>query len=122
MKRPTAISRLRHRILSIARKMPIETLYLFGSTARQDKGPLSDYDFAIHGHGNLSSEDRFALKLEVIGLLSQALKTDAIDVVMLEDAPPLLAHRILKEGVVLYCRNPLSRVRKEFELLTTYLD
>jgi predicted nucleotidyltransferase len=106
----------------IIKGLPVNTVYLFGSAARNDRGPVSDLDFAIQAKIGLSDRQRFRLKLTMLDRLSKAFSTDAIDVVLLEEAPPLLAHRILKDGKILYCRNPLLRVRNEFRLLTTYLD
>jgi predicted nucleotidyltransferase len=115
-------TRLKRLTMKAARGLPMITAYLFGSTARGDQGPLSDYDIAVQAASGLTSRQRFQLKLDLIERLSRSLKTDRIDVVILEDAPPLLAHRILKEGKILYCRNPLQRVRNEFRLLNEYLD
>jgi predicted nucleotidyltransferase len=101
---------------------PIVTLYLFGSRARKKPGPLSDYDFAVQLTSGLSAKQRFHIKIGLIERLTQTLKSDAVDVVLLDEAPPLLAHRILREGKILYCANTKQRVRKEFKLLTDYLD
>lgn len=106
----------------LLKDLPINTVYLFGSAARNERGPLSDFDFAIQTAPGLSASRRFAVKLAVMERLSKALKTDAIDVVLMDEAPPLLAHRILREGKTLYCRNPILRVRQEFRLLNEYLD
>jgi predicted nucleotidyltransferase len=106
----------------VARGLPIVTAYLFGSRARNQAGPISDFDIAVQSRPGLSAAKRFQLKLTLIDRLAKLFKTDAVDVVLLEEATPLLAHRILKEGKVLYCSNPKQRVQKEFEVLTTYLD
>ena len=104
------------------RDLPIVTAYLFGSRARGEAGLISDFDIAIQaGHG-LTARKRFELKLTLLSRLAKHLKTDAVDVVFLEEATPLLAHRILKEGKILFCSNPKQRVQKEFEVLTTYQD
>jgi len=110
------------RILKSIQTLPINTLYLFGSAARGAQGPLSDFDFAYQTKSALSTPARFALKLRVFTHLSRALQTDHLDVVDLEEAPPLLAHRILKDGRVLYCANAKQRVRLEFSRLVEYLD
>src|SRR5258708_35187357 len=110
------------RIRRSIQDLPIITLYLFGSRARKDRGPLSDYDFAVQTRTRLSPRERFALKLALHDRFSRALHTDQVDVVILEDAPPLLAHRILKEGQILYCADAKMRVRSEFQHLTMYLD
>ncbi len=102
--------------------LPVNTLYLFGSAARGKQGPLSDFDFAFQAKSGLNPKKRFALKLNVRDRMSRALKTNDIDIVDLEEAPPLLVHRILKDGKILYCASPRHRVRFEFARLTEYLD
>lgn len=109
-------------VSQVLKAAPVLTAYLFGSVAKGHPGPLSDYDFAVHLEPGLTSEQKFRYKLDLITRLTKALRQDNVDVVLLNDAPPLLAHRILKEGIVLFCRDPRARVRKEFELLTAYLD
>jgi predicted nucleotidyltransferase len=96
--------------------------YLFGSQARGETGLLSDVDIAIYLSEAVAREQRFDLRLTVLGELSDLLKTDAVDVVVLNDAPPLLTHRILKEGLLLFCAD--ERVRLEFEThaVLKYLD
>jgi predicted nucleotidyltransferase len=106
----------------VARGLPIITAYLFGSRARGQAGPISDFDIAVQAKHGLSARQRFHLKLTLIDRLAKLFQTDAVDVVLLEEATPLLAHRIIKEGKILYCSNPKQRIQKEFDVLTTYLD
>jgi predicted nucleotidyltransferase len=110
------------RTVRAIRDLPVVTLYLFGSRARNQTGPISDYDFAIQARTGLPPRERFKLKLVLLDRLARALQTDHVDVVILEDASPLLAHRILKEGKILFCRNARERVRNEFRHLSAYLD
>src|SRR5216684_235287 len=116
--RTKEISQIRRAI----RGLPVVTLYLFGSRARNLAGPISDYDFALQTRTGLTSRERFKLKLVLLERFTRALQTDHLDVVVLEDAPPLLAHRILREGKILFCGNVRERVRSEFRHLTAYLD
>jgi uncharacterized protein len=108
--------------VKLVRDLPIITVYLFGSASRGDAGPLSDYDLAFQVQSKLPTQMRFKLKLTLMDRFTRALKTDRVDVVLLDEAPPLLAHRILKDGKVLYCRNPLQRIRYEFRRINEYLD
>jgi predicted nucleotidyltransferase len=60
----------------------IKLVYLFGSRARQDSGTLSDHDFAIY----FDSKDKRKMndiKFELFDRLSRLLKTDKIDIVIL---------------------------------------
>lgn len=52
----------------------------------------------------------------------EALATDEVDVVVLNDAPPLLRHRALTGQTPLFERDPRSRVRLERRAMLDYFD
>lgn len=95
---------------------------LIGSQARGKVGPLSDIDIAVWSDPGLDSSKRFALQLELASTASEALGTDEIDIVMLNDAPPLLRHRAVRDAKQLVERDPVARVRLEARTLLDYLD
>lgn len=99
----------------------IGVAYVFGSRARGTAGLASDYDFAIYA----DERDRKKLAdlaLAVRGELSQALGTDAIDLVVLNTAAsPELKYTIIREGEVLMERESY-RVRIEPNILNEYFD
>lgn len=109
---------------SLFKKYPsIISAYLFGSRARGNNTPSSDYDFSVHlDEKRLSRKKYTDVKLKIMADLNRALKTDKIDVVVLNDAPILLKHRILKDRKVIFCRSDLKRVRNEARILSDYLD
>ena len=63
---------------SIFRAFPqVKLAYLFGSAAKEEIGPLSDYDFAVY----LNEKDpkkRFTIRLKLLNRLIQKLKTEKI--------------------------------------------
>ena len=95
---------------------------LFGSQASGVAGPLSDVDVAVWADPELSVEQRGALRTELSLAAREILATDEVDVVVLNDAPPLLRHRALKGGLRLFDREPRARVRLETAALLDYLD
>ena len=99
----------------------IKLVYLFGSRATNKEGPLSDYDFAIY----LDEKDKnkiSKIKLELLDKISRALKTDDIDVVILNTAEsPELKYNIIKEGRLIFEKEPF-RVVVEPKILTEYFD
>lgn len=113
---------MKARMATIFENYGVVFAYLFGSQARGVSGPLSDIDVALYLGETVAREQWFDLRLKVLGELSDLLKTDALDLVVLNEAPPLLAHRILKEGRLLFCAD--LRVRLEFEAnaVLKYLD
>jgi uncharacterized protein len=95
---------------------------LFGSQAAGKAGPLSDVDLAVWLDPGLSDAERFRLRLELIGHAASALGTNEVDLVVLNDAPPLLKHRALRSRVLLLDRDAILRLRLESRAVTEYLD
>ena len=87
--------------------------YLFGSLARGTAGPRSDIDVAVY---LASGVDAFDMRLTLMGRLSARLGTDAVDLVVLNDAPLALTGRIVESRRVVLDRAPA--VRQAFESLT----
>jgi len=109
-------------ILAAVKKYPaVKLAYLFGSRAAGNHGTTSDYDIAIYADG-LDKKKRFDLKLKLIADLSRLLKTDAIDLVMLNDAQsPELKYNIIRNGILVCDREPF-RVILEPRILNEYFD
>lgn len=100
----------------------VAAAYLFGSQVTGRAGPLSDADIAVWARPGLDADGRFALRLQLTGAAASALGTDEVDVVVLDDASPLLRHRAWKNGRLLVDRDPVTRVRGEARALVEYLD
>ncbi len=84
--------------------------YLFGGLARGRVTPLSDADIAVF----LNAESDFAeARLDLIGSVTEALGSDAVDVVILNEAPIALAGRIQQCAEVLVDRDPPRRYAYE---------
>jgi predicted nucleotidyltransferase len=101
---------------------PIVTAYLFGSRARGDFSSISDYDFAVQLDEKFPKHKHIDIKLALIGDLCSFLKSDDVDVVILNEAPLLLKHRVIKDRKILFCRSQLKRIRYETSILIQYLD
>jgi predicted nucleotidyltransferase len=100
----------------------VAAAYLFGSHARGNPGPLSDVDLAVWASPGLDARQRFELRLRLANAVEQALDGQAVDLVVLDDAPPLLRHRAWRDGELLLDRDPRTRVRDEARTLVEYLD
>jgi predicted nucleotidyltransferase len=93
--------------------------YIFGGLSSGEQRPLSDIDIAVY----LSScIDKAEVKLEIIGGLSDVLKTDEIDLVILNDAPISLVGRILKKKRLIADKQPFLRHRFESLALREFFD
>jgi uncharacterized protein len=95
---------------------------LIGSQARGNPGPLSDIDIGVWHEPALDPSGRLRLQLDLVQAASKALRTDEVDIVMLNRAPPLLRHRAIRDSKRLIERNPRLRVRFETRSLIDYLD
>lgn len=95
---------------------------LIGSQARGTPGPLSDVDIAVWHEPGLDSAGRLQLQLKLARLAGETLRTNEVDIVMLNQAPPLLRHRAIRDGKLLVERDPVARVRFDARALLDYLD
>jgi predicted nucleotidyltransferase len=109
-------------LAKIFKKQKVVSAYLFGSQAKDKVGPLSDIDIAISFGESVKANERFDLRLETLGQLTDLFKTDKIDLVVLNDAPPLLSHRILKEGILIFSDNNRKWLEFEVKAVLKYLD
>ena len=93
--------------------------YLFGSLARKKAGPLSDVDIAVYCREGSSLPEK---KLKILGDLVNILKTDEIDLVVLNRAPLALRMKILENKRVIVDKAPLIRHRYESLTMRQYFD
>ena len=100
----------------------INVAYLFGSYAKGKASPLSDIDIALLLDEAFPSNNYFDKRLELHPKIAKILKTDEIDLVILNQASPVLAYNILKNGKVLFTKNQNSKVRFETKVISQYLD
>ncbi len=96
--------------------------YLFGSLARGEAGEMSDVDVAVFLDERRSVAERGRLLLELTAELMSRLERNDVDVVALNDAPPLLYHRVLRDGERLLARDLLATTRREGQALSRYCD
>lgn len=93
--------------------------YLFGSYGRNQPHAHSDVDVAVL----LTAEaDCFEIRLQIMADLSTILQRNDIDVVILNQAPLVLAYRVIRDGRLLSCRSQTQRVKFVAETMVTYLD
>lgn len=95
---------------------------LIGSQATGRAGPLSDIDVGVWLDPSLDAADRARCQVAVTGAAIDALGTDEVDVVVLNDASPAVRHRAMLDRVPLIVRDDLARVRLEADAAIEYLD
>jgi len=92
-------------VAKIAEESDVVAMYAFGSLVESGLNPLSDMDFAVLLSDSLSKGERFLKSIDLFGLFNETLKTDEVDLVILNDAPYGFADHILKTGRLLHCRD-----------------
>ncbi|HEY9204765.1 MAG TPA: nucleotidyltransferase domain-containing protein [Candidatus Methanoperedens sp.] len=100
----------------------IKLAYLFGSAASGKAGTLSDIDIAVLLDDTPGKKEGFDLQLGLISDISTALKTDKIDLVVLNDAPLSLKFEIIKANHPLFVRERAEKVDFEQMVMSRYLD
>lgn len=99
---------------------PVGLAYLFGSQAMDKATPLSDVDVAVYVEGDGGRPARLDLYLPLLAELRQLVGN--VDLVYLNDASPLLGHRVIRDGHLLYVASEAQRIAVETQVLQRYLD
>lgn len=99
----------------------LDCVYLFGSVARGEAGPLSDYDLALLFRESVPPRARVEMAAALIERV-QKMGGPAIDVVILNEAPPALRHRVVRDGHPLFVADERRRVLFEARTLREFLD
>jgi uncharacterized protein (DUF433 family)/predicted nucleotidyltransferase len=108
---PKTLAELTAKIPQILEQIPyLKVLVLFGSRARGDHDPKSDWDFAFLCDEELRRQYEKGGwdYLRIWGILQQIYKLgdDQIDVVDMREASDVLAHNIARDGQLLYEHEP----------------
>lgn len=104
------------------RRQEILEAYLFGSQARGDASARSDVDIAVYIDREREPPSIWGYAAELITDLMAALGHNRIDVVVLNDAPPLLYHRVLRDGQRLLSRDLAATTTREGQAISRYCD
>ncbi|HHY58779.1 MAG TPA: nucleotidyltransferase domain-containing protein [Chloroflexi bacterium] len=113
------IQRLSHYLAS---QPEVLVAYLFGSYARGSATPHSDLDIAVLAPQEISREQAFRLRLTWIDAVQGLLHREAVDVVILNQAPLALRYRVLRDGRVLACQDEQLRILYQADTVSRYLD
>jgi uncharacterized protein len=109
---PKSIDDIKAKIPELLEQVPyLKLLVLFGSRARGDNQPSSDWDFAMLFDEDLRQQYEVGSGWNCYrswAILQKLLDLgdDEIDWVELRDASEILAHSISRDGIVLYSAEP----------------
>jgi predicted nucleotidyltransferase len=96
--------------------------YLFGSTALGERQAHSDVDVAVYVQPDGAPPAPFGYTAQLTAELMRALRTDRIDLVVLNHAPPLLYGRVLRDGIRVFSRHLRATTTREGRALSRYCD
>ncbi len=103
-----------------ARNETPAAVYLFGSVARGEGRADSDVDVAVL-YGKPVQPGLAGLKLALAGDLEERLG-QPVDLVVLDNQPPDLVHRVLRDGWMVLETNRSARIRFEVSARNAYFD
>jgi len=106
----------------LARQPDVRLAYLFGSQAEGKAHALSDVDVAVLLAEDLSPLAQGQARLRITSGLMALLRRDDVDVAVLNRAPPLFRHRVLRSSRLLFAADDAERVRFVADTLQQYLD
>ena len=118
---------IRNRTVPLFDRRPeVIAAYLFGSTASGHIHTESDIDLALlvdrKEYEKLDRAEPYGYKAMMIAELVEALGTDRVDLVLLHQAPPLLANEVISKGKLLFSRDERARLAFEVRAKLRYLD
>ncbi|GEM_PF-2219120 len=95
----------------------VQAAIIFGSQATGKTHNLSDIDLAV-----LARESGLELRMNLLSDAMRLLGTNHVDLLILNEQPPALAHRVLTEGIRIFIGDEPALVRFEEKNLSMYLD
>jgi len=114
---------VKHRLCELLELRPeVLEAYLFGSVARGEDERHSDIDVAVFVDQEVADGGGFGYRAKLTTDLMAGLGTNSIDVVILNQAHPLLYHRVLRDGIRLLSRDLRATTTREARALSRYCD
>ena len=104
--------------MSEEKRKDIVTIYLFGSRVHKKYNVNSDYDMAVLLKDSVPKDMYFEKKLDFIDFFTNILKTDQIDLLILNEAPLEIAYRVFAQGCILYENENYRKERVRFQAKT----
>ena len=100
----------------------IQFVYLFGSRAKGNVHPLSDYDIAVFIDQEKEPPSPYGIKSLITGLFAGKLPTQNIQIVVLNSADPFLAFEAVDKGRLIFKKDPKIHHDFVFRTYQRYFD
>lgn len=112
----------RRLVCALEARGEIQEAYLFGSRATGRAQSHSDIDVAVCVDAGGRGGSGYGYAAELTAYLMSALGSNDIDVAILNGAPPVLYHRVLRDGRRILARDPRATAAREGYALSRYCD
>ncbi len=120
--RELSVDTIRQRLGSfLASTDAVQLAYVFGSQVEGKTGPLSDVDVGVLVESS-SLDHPTTLRARLAHEVGAILETDAVDLILLNQAPVELAYRVITQGERVYETDRAARVEYEAYVLGRYGD
>ena len=100
----------------------VKFAYLFGSRARSQARSESDWDIAVFISRELDREHKGKVERRLRGRLNALVPDRNVDLITLDEGAPLLCHRVLRDGRLLFSRDEDARIRFFVNVMARYGD
>jgi hypothetical protein len=106
----------------VAKRREIQAVYIFGSVVSGRTRRDSDIDVALLLNEKSPCLKMLDYRLRVAADISKAIGRSDLDLVILNGAPPVLAHQVLSKGKLVFERSRSARVAFHVRAVNRYLD
>lgn len=114
---------LEQRIAGVLEPRPeVLEAYLFRSHALGRAQPHSDIDVAVYIDESLAEEGAFGYRAQLIAEIMSGLRSNNIDFLILNQAPPALYYRVLRDGIRVSSRDLAATTTREGYAVSRYCD
>ncbi len=96
--------------------------YLFGSHARGTAQPHSDVDVAVYVDEARVKESTFGYRAQITTEIIAGLHNNDVDLLILNQAPPVLYYHVLRDGIRLLSRDLAATTTREGYAVSRYCD
>lgn len=114
---------LEQRIASLLEPRPeVLEAYLFGSHAHGTAQPHSDIDVAVYVDEVKIKESVFGYRAQLTAELMAGLHDNDVDLLILNQAPPVLYYHVLRDGIRVLARDLAATTTREGYAVSRYCD
>jgi hypothetical protein len=105
-----------------SQQQDVSLAYLFGSVARGEATAVSDVDVAVLLPPETDPSELLERQLELDLALNDLLPEEKLQITLLNQASPLLAYEVIRDGVLLHAVNEETRIRFAVRAMKRYFD